>query len=92
MACSLPGSSVRGILQARILECVAMPFSRGTFQPRDQTHVSYISCTGRQALYHYHHLGSPLVIIKKKIYIQQMLERVWRKGNSSTVLMGMYIV
>ena len=32
---SLSGSSVHGILQARILECVAIPFSRGSFQPRD---------------------------------------------------------
>ena len=36
--CSLPGSSVHGILQARILEWVAMPSSRGSSQPRDQTH------------------------------------------------------
>ena len=34
---SLPGSSVHGILQARILECVAIPFSRGSSQPRDRT-------------------------------------------------------
>ena len=37
--CSLPGSSVHGILQARILEWVAIPFSRGSFQPRDRTQV-----------------------------------------------------
>ena len=35
MDCSLPGSSVSGILQARILEWVAMPFSRASSQPRD---------------------------------------------------------
>ena len=35
MDCSLPGSSVPGILQARILEWVAIPFSRGSSQPRD---------------------------------------------------------
>ena len=40
--CSLPGSSVHGILQARILEWVAMPSSRGSSQPRDQTQVSRI--------------------------------------------------
>ena len=39
----LPGSSVRGILQARILEWVAMPSSRGSSQPRDWTQVSYIA-------------------------------------------------
>ena len=36
----LPSSSVHGVLQARILEWVAMPFSRGSSQPRDQTQVS----------------------------------------------------
>ena len=37
MDCSLPGSSVHRILQARILEWVATPFSRGSFRPRDWT-------------------------------------------------------
>ena len=41
---SLPGSSVHGISQARILEWIAISFSRGSSQPRDQTHVSYTSC------------------------------------------------
>ena len=41
---SPPGSSVHGILQARILEWVAMPSSRGSSQPRNQTHVSCVSC------------------------------------------------
>ena len=52
VVCSLPGSSVHGLLQARILEWVTMPFSRGSSQPRDWTHVSYISCIGRWVLYH----------------------------------------
>ena len=43
MACSLPGSSVHGLLQARILEWVASSFSRGSSRPRDQTQVSYIA-------------------------------------------------
>ena len=47
---SPPGSFVHGILQARILEWVAMPSSRGSTQPRDQTHVSYVSGIGRQIL------------------------------------------
>ena len=42
MDCSLPGSSVHGILQARILEWVAFPSSRGSSQPRDQTQVYHI--------------------------------------------------
>ena len=47
--CGLPGSSVRGISQARILDWVAISFSRGSSWPRDQTRVS---CTGRWILYH----------------------------------------
>ena len=43
MDCSPPGSSVHGILQGRILEWVAIPFSRGSSQLRDQTQVSYIA-------------------------------------------------
>ena len=50
MDCSPPGFTVYGILQARIMEWVAMPSSRGSSQPRDWTHVSYVSCTGRQVL------------------------------------------
>ena len=41
--CSPPGSSVHGILQARILKWVLIPFSRESSQPRDQIHVSYVS-------------------------------------------------
>ena len=44
MDCSLPGSLVHGILQARILEWVAMPSSRKSFQPRDQTLNSRLLC------------------------------------------------
>ena len=43
MDCSPPGSSIHGILQARILEWVAISFSRGSLQPRDQTQVSHIA-------------------------------------------------
>ena len=38
---------VYGILQARILEWVAVPFSRGSSWPRDQAHISSVSCIGR---------------------------------------------
>ena len=43
MDCSPPGSSVHGILQARTLEWTAMPSSRGSSQPRDQTCISCIA-------------------------------------------------
>ena len=49
---SPPGSCVHGILKARELEWVSMPSSRGFSWTMDQTQVSYISCTGRQVLYH----------------------------------------
>ena len=40
MNCSLPGFSIHGVFQARILEWVAISFSRGSSRPRDQTWVS----------------------------------------------------
>ena len=43
MDCSLPASSVHGILQARILKWVAIPFSKGSSQARNQTQVSCIA-------------------------------------------------
>ena len=48
--CSLPGSSVHGIFQARILEQVVIPCFRGSCRHRDQTHISRIC---RQILYHW---------------------------------------
>ena len=60
MDCSPPGSSVHGILWARILDWVSMPSSRGSSQPRDWTHIFYVSCIGRWVLCHKHCLGSPV--------------------------------
>ena len=57
MGCSLPGSSVHGILQARILEWVAIPFSRGSSQPRELT-PSLLHF--RQILYRVSHQRRPL--------------------------------
>ena len=51
--CRPPGSSVHGILQARILEWVVIPFVRGSSWPRDRTPASSISFTGRWILYHW---------------------------------------
>ena len=65
MDCSLPGSFVHGILQARILEWVTIPSFKGSSQPRDKTHVSYVSCTGRWVLYHWNHLGSPCTYLPR---------------------------
>ena len=68
MVYGAPGSSVQGILQARIPERVTTPSSRGPSRSRDQTQVSYASCTGRRffvfvfVFNHYCHLGSPVNI------------------------------
>ena len=43
MGCSPPGSSIHGILQARMLKWVAISFSKRSFQPRDRTWVSRIA-------------------------------------------------
>ena len=59
--CSPPGSSVSGILQARILEWVAVPSSEGSSQPRNQNHVSCVSCIGRRVLNDQRHLGSSFI-------------------------------
>ena len=57
MNCIPPGSFVHGIPQARILEWAAIPFSRGSSQPRDQTCVSGI---GRHSL-PVSYLGNPRI-------------------------------
>ena len=81
----LSGSSVHGILQARTLECVAMPSSRGSSWPRDQTHISYVSCTGKRLPYHHCHLGSPSSLISQSHLIHFCLPcnllctTFWRK-------------
>ena len=53
------------------MEGVAKPSSRGSSWPRDQTHITYISCTGRQVVYHRCHLGSP----KKSMYPHTFYEK-----------------
>ena len=55
--CSPPGFSVHGILQARILDRVAIPFSRGIFLTQE-SNPGLLHC--RQILYHLSHQGSPL--------------------------------
>ena len=67
--CSLPGHSVHGILQARILEWAAMPSSRGSSQSMDRTQVSCITgklftgWTSRETLFVYADLNSNLEVL-----------------------------
>ena len=58
MDCRPPGSSVHGFFQARILDRVAISFSREYSWSRDWTHLSWTSWTGRWVLYHWCHSGS----------------------------------
>ena len=59
LAVDPPGSSICRNLQVRILEWVAIPFSRGSSQPR---YPSCVSCIGRQILYCLNHEGSYFLI------------------------------
>ena len=65
---SLPGSSVDGISQARILEQIAILFSRSSSLPRDQTRVF---CNGRQILYHW--ATRDFNIFSSKCFLQNFL-------------------
>ena len=58
------------VLQARMLEWVAISFSRRSSRHRDGTCVSFVSCIGRQVLYHYAR-GSPIVLVT--LYTQGLL-------------------
>ena len=60
MNCSLPGSSIHGMFQARVLEWVAISFSRGSSWPRD-SNPGLPHC--RQTLYPLSHKGSPILRI-----------------------------
>ena len=76
--CSLPFFSVHGVLTARLLEWVAMPFCRGSSWPRDRSCVSYVSCIGRQVLDHKCHLESPLVSLADLLLLDfQCLENYY---------------
>ena len=65
MDCILPGFSVHGVFQARILKWVATSFFRGYSLPRGQT---WISCTGRWVLYCLSPPGSPFLVEKQGPY------------------------
>ena len=74
---SLPGSSVHGIFQARILEWVAIPFSRESSQPRNETQVSHITCRFFTIWATREGPGAK----KKKIKIKIKKKQYWNKFN-----------
>ena len=78
MDCNPPGSSVHGILQARILEWVAFPFSRGSSQPRDQT---WVSCIAGRFFTIWATREASLGSVKYYSQIVFTLQRVWKIGK-----------
>ena len=71
---SLPGSSVHGIFQSRILEWVAISYFRGCSWPRHWTCISWVSCIGRQNLYH-------CATWEARLQTLLSLAKVWLKFN-----------
>ena len=77
-----PGSSVHGILQARIVEWVAISSSRGSSRPRDRTRISCISCIGGWILYRWA-IGKARNLlllftdgVKKSLFVQIYLDHL----------------
>ena len=92
---SLPGCSVHGIFPARILEWVVISSSRASSWFRDRTHVSCISCTGRQTLYQLCHLASPFMHVKYKLTSLLWFQAISQetKGEMNTNLLPLlYLV
>ena len=77
---SPPGSSVHGILQARILEWVTVPFSRGSSWPNSQTHLSL---TGRRVLHHCSWDGKESACNAEDLSLIPGLRRSPRQGNGN---------
>ena len=90
---SPPASSVPGILQARILEWVAIPFSRESSQTRDQT---WVFCIGRWILWHLSHQGSPVTGFKQQVCVcmlscfsrAQLFATLWTIALQAPLSMG----
>ena len=87
MDCSPPGSSVHGILQARILEWVAISFSRGYSWPRNRT---LIFCIHRQILYHWATWEAPYlsILVSKWDYhtSEHRYDSPWRAVDKGPVV------
>ena len=100
MDCSLPGSCVHGISQARILDWVAISFSRGSSQPNDRTQVSCIAGSllhCRQILYLLSHqeahslYNSLLLLIPHSQCISSLTPPPWQPQVSSVPMWVRFI-
>ena len=88
MDCGPPGFSVRGIIQAGILEWVAISYSRGSSRPMDQTHVSSVSCIGRQvfitsATWEAHLCNGASIKTSNELWRASRLATMWRRREGS---------
>ena len=83
MGCSLPGSSVHGILQARVLVWVAIPFSWGSSRPRDRTNepMSHMSPALQVDSLLLSHQGSPIFVVLNEHYMYISL-----KNNNNNLI------
>ena len=92
--CSPPGSYVHGTLQGRILESilewVAMPFSRGSSRPKDQTHISCVSCAAGGSSLPSHPQENPLKS-GANVLLFHLQELVQCLGYSEMVVVGQSI-
>ena len=82
---SPPGSPVPGILQARTLEWVAIPFFRGSFQPRDQT---WVSCIVGRFITTRASRGVLTEVISVLRMCREISKKIWAKGMIK-MMMGM---
>ena len=89
MDCSLSGCSVHGILQSRILEWVAISFSRGSSQPRDRTQVSHIAgrcfnlCATREALKYKNIVSQKTSYRDTELQIQVLTSKISKGGKEA---------
>ena len=86
MDSSLPGSSVCGICQARILEWVAISFSRGSFQLRGRTYITCVPCISRHFLY----MRNPFDILFLAKGLSRVFSRNKFEGISSSAFSLLY--
>ena len=76
MYCSLPGSLSMGFSRQEYWNGLLCPSPGDLPDPRDQTWVSYVSCIGRQGLYHWCHLGSSVSLAPDKLFFFFFLHTV----------------
>ena len=89
MACRPPASSVHGIILARILEWIGIPYSREFSRPRDQTHISSGTCLDRQILYHWATWEAPSFPYSHPKTFSELLVKWWFYGFVSTSVLNL---